>query len=578
MSSAPRSVLRLPALAALAAALAALAALAAPPAAAQGLPEEVAAAIDPAVFGETIDVRVVNVEAVVEDKDGIRVTGLRPEDFRLVVDGEEVPIHYFTEILGGEAVDRGPAEGAAVPSVPAVAPGEPIGTSYLVFIDDYFAMEHDRNRVLEALKADLPGLAPGDRMAVVAYDGRRVEMLTTWSDSSRQLERAIQDALGRPAFGLQRISERRTFETPGDEPFDATLGAPLVRGDRAAGLGSEERVYATALGDQVRRAVAATVATLRGFALPPGRKVLLLLAGGWPFSVASFVVDDPTRVLTGEQVTYGPGLLAPLSETANLLGYTVYAVDVPGLSGSFGAEGEDRILSSGSNRFTNNLVVDSLERERQIEQALVQIAGATGGRAVINAQAVDAFEAAVADTRTYYWLGFTADRRHDDREHTIRVEVTRPGLRVRSRSGFRDLSVETEREMSAQSALLFGNAPAAPLQVELGEPERSGRREMEMPVRIRLPVGELTALPTADGHVVHVELRFAAIDRDERESEMPSVPLSLTLPEAPTENGFVTYDTRLRLRRDHQTVIISVHDAVSGRQLAARLEVDPRGL
>src|SRR3954471_13683568 len=43
-------------------------------------------------FGESIDVRVVNVEAVVVDKKGERVRGLSAADFRLLVDGREVPI------------------------------------------------------------------------------------------------------------------------------------------------------------------------------------------------------------------------------------------------------------------------------------------------------------------------------------------------------------------------------------------------------------------------------------------------------------------------------------------------------
>ena len=55
-------------------------------------------------FGESIDVRVVNVEAVVTDKSGTRVFGLTPDDFRLLVDGEEVPIEFFTEFRGGEAL------------------------------------------------------------------------------------------------------------------------------------------------------------------------------------------------------------------------------------------------------------------------------------------------------------------------------------------------------------------------------------------------------------------------------------------------------------------------------------------
>jgi hypothetical protein len=77
---------------------------------------------------------------------------------------------------------------------------------------------------------------------------------------------------------------------------------------------------------------------------------------------------------------------------------------------------------------------------------------------------------------------------------------------------------------------------------------------------------------------VRVELRFAAIDEEQRESDMPSIPVSLTLTEEPPENGVVAYDTRLLLRRDHQTVIISVHDAITGRQLATQVEVSPSGL
>ena len=79
------------------------------------------------VFGETIDVRVVNVEVVVTDKDGVRVTGLKPADFRLLVEGKEVPIDYFTEVRGGDAVAATAGEEAAIPGLPALAPGERVG-------------------------------------------------------------------------------------------------------------------------------------------------------------------------------------------------------------------------------------------------------------------------------------------------------------------------------------------------------------------------------------------------------------------------------------------------------------------
>src|SRR5688572_7918760 len=124
----------------------------------------------PLVFGEVLDVRVVNVEVVVTDKDGERVRGLGAKDFRLKVDGQEVPIDFFSEILGGAVVARERADDTK--EVPALAPGQPVGTSYLVFIDDFFSIARDRDRVLERLEEQAKAMQPEDRMAVVAFDGQ----------------------------------------------------------------------------------------------------------------------------------------------------------------------------------------------------------------------------------------------------------------------------------------------------------------------------------------------------------------------------------------------------------------------
>ncbi|HSS79441.1 MAG TPA: hypothetical protein VLV54_22160, partial [Thermoanaerobaculia bacterium] len=170
---------------------------------------------DASVFGETIEVRVVNIEVVVTDKDGNRVAGLKPSDFRLKVDGKEVPIGYFSEILGGQSVAPPPAPGqtaAATAQVPGVEPGGAIGTSYLVFVDDYFSNEVRRNEVLRSLKDDLSRLGPEDRMAIVAYDGGRLSMVSNWSQSQAQLARAFDQAMGRPARGLDRVSELQRFQ------------------------------------------------------------------------------------------------------------------------------------------------------------------------------------------------------------------------------------------------------------------------------------------------------------------------------------------------------------------------------
>ncbi|MDX1382409.1 MAG: hypothetical protein R3190_02140, partial [Thermoanaerobaculia bacterium] len=79
-----------------------------------------------AVFRETIDVRVINVEVVVTDGTGRRIAGLRPEDFRVEVDGVETPIDFFTEIQNGRATTALTAGGAAGRGGAPVPEGQPV--------------------------------------------------------------------------------------------------------------------------------------------------------------------------------------------------------------------------------------------------------------------------------------------------------------------------------------------------------------------------------------------------------------------------------------------------------------------
>ena len=100
----------------------------------------------PELFSDVIDVRVVNVEAVVTDRKGNRIRGLQASDFELLVDGEPAPIAYFTEIDEG-IVRAAPARGVEVAeAMPALDAGEEVGTNFLVFIDDFFSYRQHRAR------------------------------------------------------------------------------------------------------------------------------------------------------------------------------------------------------------------------------------------------------------------------------------------------------------------------------------------------------------------------------------------------------------------------------------------------
>ncbi len=520
----------------------------------------------PPVFGETLEVRVVNLEVVVTDRDGLPVTGLASEDFRLTVGGREVPIRYFSEVRGGDVIDLAPGVSTAVAGVPDLVPGTPVGTSYLVFVDDFFSIAKDRNRVLRSLGDQLGRLGPEDRLAMVAFDGVRLEMLTSWTQSSPVIQRAIQKATERPALGLQRLSERRSMAA--DQRLRRDLG--VSRGALDSRLDITERYFAERIEQQVASAVAGVAAALRGFANPPGRKVLLLLSGGWPYDPADYAANELGRLVTEPGLQRGDRLLAPMVDTANQLGYTVYAVDVPGVdSESLGSADSAEVpaLDAASAAF---------QRESNVQWTLQYVAQETGGRALLNARRLQALERAAADTRSYYWIGFVPDWQGNDARHRVDVQVLRQGLEVRSRAGYVDMSRQTEVGMAVESVLLFGDGPGVrPLAVRVGRPERLSGSTMRVPIELGIPLDHLTFVPVAGGLATELELRVAALDERGQRSEVPLIPVRLQVAEPPPPGRFARYETALELRRLRNQVVVAVYDPVRGTIYSATVDIRP---
>lgn len=543
----------------------ALLALAVPASFAQAPGDPSSPEAPPSFFGEPVDVRVVNVEVVVTDKQGNRVSGLQTGDLRLLVDGKEVPIEYFTEIRSGQAI-TGPSEESAVPGLPGLAPGSPVGTSYLVFIDDLFSIQAQRNEVLRMLKDDLSRMNPEDRMAIVAFDGRDLKMLTSWTSSQRDLSRALDNASMRRSYGIQQLSDLRLFERSRQQGMNAGFGPRSAFQDR---LDFEERDYAERLTNQIRNVVSATVSTLRGFAAPPGRKVMLLLSGGWPANPSEYVVNNPVRQVFQSDLPQNDKLLEPITDTANRLGYTIYPVDVPGVQlEAIDADGVAPALTAvrPSNVF----------REQEVHATLQFVAEETGGRPLINALRSEAFEAVADDTRSYYWIGFTPQWQGNDKRHDVKVEPKLAGLSVRSRDSFLDLSRRAETSMMVESAMLFGSGPdSATLPVKLGAVTLTGRKEMELPVTLAIPTEGFTAVPLDGKYVAELELRIAAMDDKGNRSDIPVIPIRFALDQAPPAGKFVPYSTKLKLRRQPHHIVVAVFDPQSNKILTAQADAAP---
>lgn len=546
-----------------AASIVALLALVASSARAQDVPE---------VFGESIEVRVVNVEAVVTDRSGERVTGLQREDFRMTVDGVEVPIGFFSEIVDGTPIagaEELPLDvGVQVGSVARVP------THFLVFIDDFFAIKAQRDMVLKRLEEQLSVLEPGDRMAVLAYDGKRLEVLSGWSSSKSDLGAVLTAARERKAGGAWRRMEKAAYLARLSGP---ALVAPeaLGAGDDALPLSVIESRQAQ-LDDQIRALVTAAASGMRGLAAPPGRRAMLLLSGGWPLDTGG-LSNDPSALLgTLEQRADGLELLrfqggfnpySPLADTANHLGFTLYPVDVAGL----GWNGPGADVDTFGTGFGS---------ERSEEAVLLRLARQTGGRALLNNLRSKALERARADTGSYYWIGFTAQVRADDKRHRIRLEVLRPGLEVRSRREYVDLSRHSETKMLVEGGLMLsGGEQLGVLSVEQGETERVARKQMRVPLTIGIPTDRITMLPSGGELVAGLEISFGVRDKRDTLSDVVTLPVKLTMPlfrpMYPEQDQVVYYQLAATLRRERHDLVVSVRDVPTGEVLSTRVEVVP---
>lgn len=525
-----------------------------------------AAADEPvSLFGDVIDVRVVNLEVVVTDG-GARVAGLGPEDFVLTIDGKEVPIDYFTEVADGVAAAGG------VAMVPELAAGEPVGTSYLLFIDEFFSVKPRRDLVLRNMIAQLAGLGPEDRMAVVAYDGRRLDLLSGWSGSARELEGVLLAAMDRPSGGMRQRSQERVFldtatsdadAVPGPRPAaepvselsdgftsNLPLGFSQFRGSVAttSGLSSEEEAQVGWLTERVVRITGAATAALRSFAKAPGRKVFLLTAGGWVDNPTEWLLRDTGRVETSRADDRNR-IYGPLIETANRLSYTIYPVDVAG---------------------ANEPGVD-------IPRAtLRRLAAETGGTPMLAGDGLRALENTVADTRSYYWIGFIPQWKGDDSAHRVKVKPRRRGLDLRTRTGFSDLSRASEVTMMTESLLrLGGSTGAASFPVRVGEVAKAGSGQVEVTLEMLVPMNELTFLPHEGGYLAEAELRVAVMDAYGTAADVQVTPLEVSLAEPPHEGDMRRWESRIKIRKQKHDVVMTFYDVASGKLLSSRLEFDP---
>lgn len=386
----------------------------------------------------------VQMDAVVTDKNDQIVSDLKLEDFEVYEDGQKQDIK-FMELIN---VDAGRAGAGKLPnaiahSVEAAAPAHNLTSTELkrvvaFVVDDVTIPAEDMVRVRQMLSDFVENkMQEGDLVAIVRTVGGK-GLLEQFTSDRQVLRRAIALLAPRaipPYLAFTDSNQGRISGTP--TPLSDTSPTDTV----GSGLEIEGPNEGT---NQIPRAVAALsvsnfiIDSLRQI---PGRKNLILLSGGLPLfdlSRSGSIIGDLTqlfRQLTDKATRSGVVVSTMDVRGLKAAGAVARYVDTPGKSALGGGTfaGSDENDSFG--RTTDTALLGDRSLTNQL--GLSALAGATGGVSVINSNNFGAgLDKVLSRSRVYYRLAYVPSEKFDNKFHKIQVKVRRGGTRVYSAEGY----------------------------------------------------------------------------------------------------------------------------------------------
>ena len=383
-------------------------------------------------------IELVHLDVSVLDASRRPVTGLTAADFTILEDGQPRPVEAFAAVTLPPPAKKDDAPWSRTVS-PDVQLNEPVrapeGRLFVLVIDDAL-IPGDPAIVAAARRIGdtaIARLSPGDQMAVVFTAGRRgAQNFTSDHSKLRAAVASFQPGMARHVMGWDLATwneEKQIWE----RQVDADAGY------RAGSLRTLEDVT-TSLAAAPQRRKAVIFLSPGVFADSEAGAGVRLASPG-----ESMQIRDSNAALVGR--------LAPLYRRLRAANITLYTVDPAGLGGmeayvarAAGSIAAIATAKESSGAFTDWFnpsspprAVDLARRMAQVQLDFMKSAAEnTGGLAVLDTNDVEGGINRIFDENTsYYLLGFSPPATHRPGSlHRLEVKVSRPGMTVRTRSGY----------------------------------------------------------------------------------------------------------------------------------------------
>ncbi len=511
-------------------------------------------------FAETIEVRVIELEVFVTDRDGNPVTGLTRDDFELVVDGQETTVSNFYAVEGGTVT-----LGGEKPTVEAEAPPLPKKQPlYLViYIDNFNIHPFNRKKVLTALKTFLRvELQPEDRVMMVSYD-RSLTIDNTFTTDHGRIISSINEVDKEGGDRVFYEQDRRDLLQEINESSNTARMMPRIE-NFAESVYNELRFSMDALGEMV--------GFLTGI---EGRKALLYVSDGLPMVAAEelFYALEEKNERSGAMLRSrsfdATRRFEEVTMKANANRVTIYTIDAAGQRNMDGASAQDR-----SRNFSSH--IDGVTATN-MQSSLKFISGDTGGVAITNTNNISGgLQRISSDFKSYYSLGFKPGHSGDGQFHRTKVKVKGDKLTVRQRK-----TPARQMEEGTISALVLGyQENNMGFELRTGEHQPLEDGNYLVPLEVRIPLGRLTLLNRNGSHQGRVLITVAARKDNGDLSPVQEHVLPITIPEADWERArlqLYTYELNLMMAPGFQRMAVGVKDELAAEisYVARTIKVGP---
>src|ERR1700738_3353574 len=378
-----------------------------------------------------ITTNLVQVDAVVTDKNGKVITDLKPEEMKIYEDGRQQKITNFSYNVA--ETTEGPARPSKPVTVDKNAPVVPptrvkredIRRTIAIVVDDLGLSFESTSYVRRALKKFVDEqVQAGDLVAIIRTSGG-MGALQQFTSDKRQLYAAVERVKWN-ANGRSGVSAFAPLEPPTPGRFGAEIDAK----NEELNQFREDLFAVGTLG-----AISYVVKGLREL---PGRKSILLISDGFRI----YNQDDPNRNFLALQ------RLRRLIDEAGRASVVIYTINATGLQ-TLGLTAADNPGGGDIEQMLSSRRTAAFETQ----EGLDFLARQTGGLAIHNTNDLSGgIRRVLEDQKGYYLIGYrpdvsTLNSKTGRREfHHLTLKVERPGkFNVRMRNGFLGVSDEERR-------------------------------------------------------------------------------------------------------------------------------------